>query len=176
MEFLEHRRVLTTTYAVDTVLDVEDPNDGFTSLREAVNAANSNGNDNEFDIINLEPGLTYELTNGPLDIEASLRLFGGRMTANGPLTTIDGKGLDRLFNVQDGRQIPGESLHYRNDVTFTDLRLTGGVANEGAAVWNSGTLTFVGSELEGNQATGTEEPAESSGNAALDDWRRSRGR
>ena len=87
------------TINVDSFVDSIDPNDGVTTLREAILEANDG------DTIQLEAG-TYELSlegtsednglTGDLDINGkSLTVLG----AGQDETTIDANGIDRVFDV-----------------------------------------------------------------------------
>jgi CSLREA domain-containing protein len=163
LEPLEARHLLSATVIqVTTTQDIVDPNDDFTSLREAVLAANASPEDNEIVL----PAGTYTLTRqganedagltGDLDINSngSLKITGaGRDT-----TTIDASGLydadlgygDRIFDVLAGAS-----------VEIGDVALTGGnVANsystslsgDGGAIRNAGDLSISNSAFFQNSA------------------------
>jgi CSLREA domain-containing protein len=120
-------------------------NDGVCSLREAIQAANSNSSVNECssgdpgpDTINLTVFGPYNLTLGELTVDSEI-------TLNGNGETISAGGLSRIFVVNVGRTL---SL---NDVTLRD-----GVGDAGGAIYsqynstvnisNSAILNNVGDE------------------------------
>src|SRR5262245_21996268 len=92
-------RTLLSTIVVNTALDVVNPTDSRTSLREAVIAAAPN------DIITFAKSLTQTgpatitLTSGELSLSASLTITG----PGANLLTIDGNHATRLFRVNDGQ-------------------------------------------------------------------------
>lgn len=111
---------MLAVWVVDTPVDSIDPNDGMTSLREAILASNSN---NEDDTIRLGPGLhTIDIPGkeedagltGDLDIAPD---NGHHLLIEGDVggTTIDARELDRVFEV-----------HRFGNVTLRDLTLTNG--------------------------------------------------
>ena len=59
-ELLEARHLLTT-FVVDTRFDVVDPNDGATSLREAIAAANDETANPGHDTIEFDPSLEFAM-------------------------------------------------------------------------------------------------------------------
>ncbi len=147
---------------VDTLDDVVDPNDGLTSLREAIILANAQSDPVE---ILLQPG-TYTLTRtGANEKEAltgDLDILEGRevtiVGAGAGQTIIDAGGLfdsdlgygDRVFDVQSGASL-----------TIVGVTLTGGATpipgiqsdRSGGAIRNiSGTVNVVASAITGNTA------------------------
>jgi CSLREA domain-containing protein len=114
-EPLEDRRLLAVAM-VDTTLDVVDLNDGLTSLREAIFAANTVSGT---DTIEFAPALTAGgpatilLEHGELEITDAL-------TINGPganLLTIDAQQQSRIFNI----------TATMDDYTINGLTLTHGM-------------------------------------------------
>ncbi len=128
---------------VDTTLDLVDENDGLLSLREAILAANATP---EADTIVLPEG-QFELSlsgveedqglSGDLDVLAPLTLRGAGPKA----TTIDARGIDRVFEVALG--VP---------VTFEDLTVRGGRASLGAGILASGDVVLRSCIVESNTA------------------------
>jgi len=132
--------VTTTNDVVDgntssiTALLASRGNDGFISLREAIIASNGSVG---ADVIFLSSG-TYTLSiaginesnsaTGDLDIRDSLEIWG---TGSGSMT-IEGAGIDRVFEVRDNTL-----------VTINDLTIRGGNAGSfyvgGIYVWGSGS-------------------------------------
>ena len=136
--FNERNLVVTTSQ------DVEDPNDGFTSLREAIIFSSESesidtiafdasvfGSPTTIEILSQLPAITSELTiTGPgadlLTIDAQ----------GGGDNVLDGDGF-RIFEVNDG---DSNSLV---DVSISGLTLTGGDTNRsGGAISNSENLTL----------------------------------
>ncbi|WP_146518123.1 beta strand repeat-containing protein [Stieleria varia] len=158
LEGLEDRNLLAAI-TVDTLLDVVNPGDGLTSLREAVIQSNTNG---EADTITLPVG-TLALTlsgagedvaaSGDLDItEANMVTLTGSGSGS---TVIDASGLsDRAFDILAGGM-----------VSLNGLSITGGVASDtggaapssvgdGGAIFTAGTLSLNDVTLSGNTAAG----------------------
>jgi CSLREA domain-containing protein len=139
LESLEDRRLLAVV-TVTTLSDTVDFNDGLTSLREAIFAANIVPG---ADTLDFAPALTAA---GP----AKILLTGGELaitdalTINGPgadLLTIDASGSDPTPGVSHG----DGSLVFRVDnanpnslvsVSISDLTLTGGDSQYGGAVFS----------------------------------------
>ena len=130
-------------YTVDTTADgVAD--DGFTTLREAVRAANTNAGPDQI----ILPAGRYYLTSfgsgedaaltGDLDLLGDLTITG----AGASDTLVDGNGLDRVFFVDSGAT-----------VTMQDLAVIGGLASLGAGIYNQGTLRMTRCNLALNHAT-----------------------
>ena len=165
LEPLEDRRLLALV-TVTTDQDVVDFNDGVTSLREAIFAANTvPGADTiDFDFGHDGPA-TILLTQGELTITDSL-------TINGPgadLLTIDASGNDptpdvndwngsRVFLIDDG-DFDGTT---RIDAALSGLRLTGGdlkskgvswPSSSGGAIAASANLTLTSMSIVDNFAT-----------------------
>ncbi|MEX0677475.1 MAG: choice-of-anchor Q domain-containing protein [Pirellulales bacterium] len=162
IEPLESRSLLTASViAVDTFDDVLNPNDGLTSLREAILAANASAGSDE---IQLAVG-TYALSikgadedaalRGDLDIvnNGSVKILG----AGAATTTIDAAGLtivpgsgDRLFDVQAHAVLEFEGL----TLTGGSAPLSGAFTSVvGGAIRNTGGQVIVtGSTLSGNSA------------------------
>jgi len=154
-EPLEDRRVLAAI-TVTTLSDSTDLNDGLTSLREAIFAANLVAG---AETINFAPSLT---ANGPATIlltEGELKITDA-LTIVGPgkdLLTIDAKGNDpaptsrrgdgsRIFNIDDGTSTVIE-------VAISGFSMTGGdVMEAGGAIFTRETLSLANSTLDDNYA------------------------
>ncbi len=138
-----------TLYVVDTIADVVAA-DGLLSLREAIEAANTNmavgdapaGSDTEIDVIRFDESLssrTITLT-ASLAITDPVLIEGVGQGAY--RITIDANGVGRVMSVASGVT-----------ATITDLRLTGGVTTgNGGGILNSGSLTLEDVEILDNQA------------------------
>lgn len=150
-ETLEDRRVLAVI-TVDTVYDVVDLNDGYTSLREAIFAANIVPGADEivFDFRTREDSRIM-LTQGELKITDSLLMTGPG--AND--LTIDASGSDPTptDKTGDGSRV----FHVNNDtelaidVEIVGLHLTGGdTQNLGGGISNWENLVVRDSLIQGN--------------------------
>jgi hypothetical protein len=123
-----------------------------TGLIAAINAANSNGEENT---INLEPG-TYTLTaidNGTIANFSStgLPIITSAMTITGAgmATTI----IERDANAPSFRILRVEAA---GTLTLQGLTLSGGNSlSSGGGISNVGTLTLIDCTLTGNRASGT---------------------
>src|SRR5262249_40554874 len=86
LEVLEDRLVPAAPITVTTLLDVVNPNDGVTSLREAINASNANPSD--ADTIVFQPGLT-----GAINLSTT-NPSKGQLFVTGPVNILGpGSGL-----------------------------------------------------------------------------------
>ena len=144
-----------TTFVVDTELDIVDPTDGLTSLREAVAQANDLPGPDEisFDFGHDGPAV-IRLEQGELLIADALTITG-----DGPeLLTIDaGDGADgepgtldgsRVFRMDDGT---GDAI----PVEISGLTITGGdVPGYGGGILNAEQLTLTNTIVTGNAARG----------------------
>lgn len=149
-EPLEDRRVLAVL-TVDTGLDVVNLNDGLTSLREAIFAANIVPGADEivFDISTRPSSIT--LTQGELKITDSLKITGPGTN----LLMIDASGSDptpndktgdgsRVFHVANGTDV-------QIDVEIAGLHITGGdIAPFGGGIWNWENLVVRDCLINGN--------------------------
>jgi hypothetical protein len=107
-EALEHRIALSATpIEVDTFADVVDPDDGLTSLREAVDQASANPGD---DTIHLANG-KYGLDLGQLSIEDA----SGKLTIEAPRRAVlEAQVVSRVMNILG------------SDVELNNITVTGG--------------------------------------------------
>lgn len=134
------------TLIVNSTADVVDNSDNFTTLREAINTANTDG-DNDliiFDSSIFSTGQQITLNLGELDITHSLNINAPIDFATGKqLVTISGNKNSRVFEITAGAS-----------VSFSGLIITDGrVANEnGAGIKNSGNLTLSNSVVRNNSA------------------------
>ncbi len=129
-EPLEDRRLLAN-YNVTTTADVVNPTDGKLSLREAIDLANAHPGP---DVIILKAGpQAYKITidgagednnaTGDFDILDDLTI----KSAGSGFPTINGNGLDRVFDIPSG---------YDNlSLTLNHVVVTGGVARHQRLWW-----------------------------------------
>ncbi|WP_146461858.1 beta strand repeat-containing protein [Rubripirellula tenax] len=160
---MEARRLLTS-YLVDTVAD-SIADDGFVSLREAIQAANTNSLVG--DAAAGEPGLTatdtirFAASLG----DATILLDGIELSVTDSLTisrgeassvTVDGGNLSRVLHIGAGA----------TDVTLRDVTLTGGLADIGGGLLleSSGRVTLDAVSVLGNEAIG---PAANQGGGGI---------
>jgi CSLREA domain-containing protein len=145
LERLEDRTV-PATILVNTFADLVDPNDGLTSLREAIVLAADPATHAGDDTIVLPHEIggvarTYALSLGQLVIDDAT----GKLTilSDGGSATIDAQKASRVSFVSPG-----------SEVEFQGLTITGGSdLAGGGGILNHGTLTLTGSTLSGNRAT-----------------------
>jgi hypothetical protein len=151
-ETLEDRRLLAVL-TVDTDQDVVDFNDGVTSLREAIFAANIVPGADEI-VFDLGDGpKTILLTQGELKIADSLTITG----SGAELLTIDAQQQSRIFNV----------TATTGDMSFTGMKLSNGFVSSDGSVPGGGALhsastglvkltdmNFVGNRTAAVQASG----------------------
>jgi hypothetical protein len=148
-------RYLLAVVTVDTEMDVVDPDDGLTSLREAIVATNTVPGADEivFDFGHDGPA-TILLEHAELEITDALTITG-----SGPeLLTIDAQEQSRIFNITAET---GDFTLAR--MTLTGGKTTGANAGEddntfsGGAIRSStiGNLTIERSDVVGSRTTGT---------------------
>src|SRR6516225_8223049 len=128
IEWLEDRLVPSTL----TVLNNADSGPG--SLRAAIGAA-VNGDTIVFS--NHLRGQTITLASGELAINNNLSIVG----LGADQLTISGNAASRVFAITSG-----------TTVSISKLSLTNGLADQGGAIDNAGTLTLSQSSVSGNQA------------------------
>ena len=157
-EVFEIRTLLSgITFVVNTMNDTVDDNigngvaadaAGNTSLRAAIQEANATSDD----VTIVLPAGTFSLSlsgagedmaaSGDLDITNtthSIRIRGVGESG----TTIDGVGLDRVFDVAIAA-----------DFSLSDVTVTGGsVANDGGGLWSDGSVTIARSTFTNNATT-----------------------
>ncbi|HJQ32801.1 MAG TPA: hypothetical protein VJ866_11505, partial [Pyrinomonadaceae bacterium] len=119
---------------------------GTVSLREAVRDICAGGT------------VSFDLPADSLITLASELALTRNINLNGPSNrlTLSGGGAARVFDVNSG------AVAY-----VSDLNVTGGAANSGGAIQNSGTLTLVGVSLYGNISTGGGGAVRNDGTLAL---------
>ena len=139
VELLEARHLLTAI-TVDTPLDVVDPNDGVTSLREAIAVSNNDLGPDEIFFAPALEGQALRLTEGQLTITDELAIVG----PGADRLTLDASGSDPTPGTNNG---DGSRLFYIGNglpdvapqVSISGLTLTGGdVADSGGAIWTEG--------------------------------------
>lgn len=166
LEPLEPRLLLSgTNYIVDSLLDVVAA-DGLVTLREAINAANTNsavtpdvvaGSATDTDTITFDQAALSAEAGLPLGSPLTITLAGTQLeitdalaiTGLGPnLLTIDADGLSRVFltSIKDQNK----------DASLTGLTITGGYAKDGGGIYSSfSTVTLTDCALYGNSAQGS---------------------
>ena len=132
--------VLTVNVDGAVTEDVNDGDifDGHTTLREAIEFSNSQGGG--FTIV-VNAGFNQPIVINPLTITAPVKIQAGNF-----VPTIAGNGTDRLFLVDD-------QTSASIDVSFSNLKLTGGRADNGAAIYAKESLTLDNVSLTDNRAT-----------------------
>jgi len=158
LETLEARRLLATL-TVDTADDVVDGdvssisalldasgNDGFISLREAIQAANATAGADAITFDDSLAGVPFNLSLGELIITDELTITG----LGASQTIVDAGGQSRVFNITAAS----------GDFLFEGLTVTGGRTTgdkeEGGGVHSdsSGLLTIIRSTISGNSTNG----------------------
>ncbi len=132
LEVLEDRLLLSATVTVNTLADTVNPNDGVTSLREAI-AASSPGGTIDFSVTG-----TITLAMGSLSVQD---------------LTIDGPGAANLIVKAPSGQ--GTSVFITSGTTtLSGMTITGGNAVLGGGILNEDTssLTVIDSVITGNVA------------------------
>lgn len=148
-ESLEARNLLATFIVNSTVDDASGAMDGLISLREATIAANTNAafgdataGDADGDVIRFDAsiaGETYVLTEGEIGISDDVLIQGGQSGL-----TIDAQSNSRIFNVAT-----------TETVGIGRLNLTGGLADNGGAIYVNGGKTILNAvNFMANEATG----------------------
>ena len=128
-----------TTFKVNSNLDVVDPKDGVLTLREAIEAANSNAGKERIRF-DLPFGSTINLTKGSLDITDDLKIVGFK---NSDGLTVSGDGSFDIFTVGD-----------EIDVSFQGLTITGG--DDGIVIGSDSIVTINKLAIVENHGQGIE--------------------
>lgn len=141
---------------VTTTADVVDANDGLTSLREAVAFANdvtvggtgdADGDGDPNDTVEFAANLAgrvVALTQGELAITSDMTVSGANGSGGNLNVAISGSSSSRIFNVRSDIVMNVDSIGLRD-----------GLAAQGGAIINTGTLTITDSVLSNNEADGT---------------------
>lgn len=138
LEPLDPRLLLSTTYVVNTLSDVTNPDDNLLTLREAIDQANNNPG---ADAVTFAPGLTgsIDLNEGQLDVADDLAITG----PGSKRLAVSGNGFSRVFNIQNVT------------VSISNLTISDGLApqhQDGGGIQNVGTLTLDRVVLKDNEA------------------------
>jgi len=151
--------IIPGAFVVDTVEDVVDANDGFTSLREAIAFTNAN---DDVDVIQFVIDGVIELQDD-LQINEDVRLVGNN-------ATVDAGGRDNIFDVNDrvtvdienltlanGDGGDGGAIDGENDVTLNLTNVdffNNDASNDGGAiaVRDRGEINISGGTFSGNSA------------------------
>ncbi len=143
LEMLEGRLALSAApIQVTTTADVVDPNDGVTSLREAIQQANSSATPQTIEL----PAGNYQLSAaaGELEISNSVTIEG----AGAMSTFVDGGGQVRVFHIEGSNA----------SVSFSGLTIQGGNASgDGGGILDTATvsqLSLTECMVNGNTAGG----------------------
>jgi CSLREA domain-containing protein len=167
--------VHAATISVNSVADVV-ADDGQCTLREAINAANtdtaSGGTSGECvagsgdDIITLPEGEYGQGVNGTMQISSNLTING----AGAANTVIYGNDVDQVLNISSdsdpitvginnitiiGNRVyddSGGGIYNSGTLTLTNVIISHTVALEGGGIYNSGTLTLTNCTLSNNTA------------------------
>ena len=118
--------------ALPNAADAAVPNGNITALRAA--------------IANAAPGGTIVLAaNGTYTLDGTALVIDKQITINGRGATIDGNDASRVIKVIS-----------TGNLTLRDVIITGGSAEEGGGIFNSGTVTLKDkSSVTGNTASGS---------------------
>lgn len=108
------------TFTVNSTGDTEDANDGVTTLREAITAANSTTAADTITFASSLSGDTITLANGELVITNNLSIDGDLDNNDTADITVSGNNSTRVFNVNDGNFTPDKT------VSLEGLTITGG--------------------------------------------------
>jgi hypothetical protein len=138
LESTQALAVAPKTFTVDSILDIVDANDGFTTLREAILAANAEAG---ADIINFNLGAgsqTITLVGGEIDITDSLTINGSGAST----LVISANNTSRVFEISND-----------TNVNIAGLTIANGFSQWGGGIYNSGTLTVTDSTFSANLAT-----------------------
>ncbi len=132
------------TFLVNNTGDFDDGdiNNGVTTLREAINAANASSTDDIIEFASGLSGQTITLTNGQLEITDDLVVDG----LGADQLTISGNNTSRIFNIDDGNAL--NSL----DVKISGLTIADGEANFGGGIFNEEQLLISSSTIRDNTA------------------------
>jgi hypothetical protein len=182
VEALEGRTLLTA-YVVTTLSD-STAVDGLISLREAINASNTNavngdapaGSATEQDTISF---LKTLITGGPLTLTIATSRFSitSELKITGPgadRLTIDANGTGEIFNVNNAGvaeisgltltggtgfafgngSTAGGAIKSSGVLTLRDCVITGNHAEEGGGIDAAGEVTLIGCTIHNNNATG----------------------
>ena len=121
------------------------------SLRQAINLVQNNAGGGTVDLTNALTPLTYQVSNGPLLINA----------AGNPTVKITGPN-PRLVKITDaGAGTPSNLFTVTSTtVTISGVTITGGAVSSGSAanggaIINGGVLTLNSDQITGNSATGS---------------------
>ena len=164
LQALEPRLLLATHFLVDSLGD-DLAVDGAVTLREAIEAANTNapagdapaGDPAEADVITFDgtlSGGTIALGGSQLAITEDLVITGLGVD----WLTVDGGGTSRVFDVGSGA-----------DVSIAELEITGGLADNGGGIRSAGVLSLSAVRIAGNQATSNGGGIYNSANLTVDD-------
>lgn len=162
LESTQALAVAPKTFTVDSTLDIIDANDGLTTLREAILAANAEAG---ADIINFNLGAgsqTITLVGGEIDITDSLTINGSGAST----LVISANNASRVFEISNGTTVNiagltiangfseyGGGIYNSGTLTVTDSTFSANLATfEGGGIYNSGTLKVIDSRLIGNSS------------------------
>jgi predicted outer membrane repeat protein len=167
LEPLEDRRMLTI-FAVGSLADVV-ADDGVVTLREAIEAANTNvavfdaaaGSATEVDQITFDADL---YSGGP----ATITLGGSSLQITDDLDII-GPGSENLTIDANEQSSIFQVVGSGDEVTLSGMTLTNGFSDQGGgAIWNEGILSVSEMTFSGNQAIYRASSASSTLSATLD--------
>ena len=159
----EHQALAAIT--VNTRADTVD-DDGVTSLREAITAANNQAGD---DIINFSVTGTINLTGALPDLSSNIQIHGPGAASltvrrntggdysiftvvGGPTVVLDGLTISNGSGTNGGLYGGGIFNDYGGTLTVSNITLSGNSSDYGGGILNFGTLTVSNSTLLGNSA------------------------
>ncbi len=136
------------TFTVNSTADADDgnPNNGVTTLREAINLANATAGDDTIifgGVFTDATPDTITLTSGQLTITEDVTILG----TGASKLTISGNNASRVFEISE----------IGTDVSIDGLKITNGSSNRGGGIYvNENTiLTLINSNISDNKATST---------------------
>ncbi len=141
-------RVTPAVITVDTPFDVVDPNDGKTSLREAIALANVNPDP-------FSPGITFapELRGAVIPLtQVGGTTFGPSAFEITSRVGINGSG-QKIVRANGAPDFRLFSVGQQGELSLQNVELVNGVAEKGGAVYNAGYFAALRTTYAGNTAT-----------------------
>jgi hypothetical protein len=138
-EYLEPRRVLATV-----TLNTDSGTLG--ELRTAIVDA-APGETIDFNLTAGNETIVLDMSLGELVLDKNLNVDGINTAGSGVEVTIHGDNMTRVIHVDD------DNTYTHAAVTLSNLTVAGGMADQGAGIWNTEALTLFHATVNGNTAT-----------------------